>query len=57
MKYPEKNCIVEVKRKSPEAQWSKALFYRNGGVPTFAQYGSPVFDVVEWRHIKPQKGA
>lgn len=49
MNYPQNSCIVEVKRKSNDSRWTKAMFYMNGNTPTFSQYGSQIFDVVEWR--------
>ena len=48
--YPDFEGILEVKRKSKDGRWSTAMFYRNGSKPTFAQYGSEINDVVEWRH-------
>lgn len=47
--YPDFEGILEVKRKSKDGRWSTAMFYRNGTKPTFAQYGSEINDVVEWR--------
>ena len=48
MKYPKNDSIVEVKRGNSD-HWSTALFYWNGNRPVFAQYGSEINDVTEWR--------
>ena len=55
MEYPERrDCQVEVKIHDMESSWRPALFYWNGGVPTFAQYGSDItIKVVAWRY--PEK--
>lgn len=51
MEYPRKSsCIVEVRRESNPNQWVKALFHWNGTHPTFARFGSEIFDVIEWRN-------
>lgn len=56
MEYPEKSsCHVEVKIHSMESEWRPALFYWNGGVPTFAQYGTDItVKVVAWRYPEKQ---
>ena len=48
MIYPEHDRIVEVRRGNSD-KWRTALFYRNGTRPVFAQYGSEISDVTEWR--------
>ena len=53
MEYPELDGIVEVKRNGGE-RWTTALFYRNGNQPVFAQFGSEINDVTEWRKKKRQ---
>lgn len=54
MEYPDKSsCRVEVKIHSMESAWRPALFYWNGGVPTFAQYGSDITEkVIAWRYYE-----
>lgn len=47
--FPEKEGILEVKRGDSE-RWTNALFFRNGTYPTFAQYGSDITDVTDWRY-------
>jgi hypothetical protein len=47
--FPEKESIVEVKRDGRE-RWTVALYFRNGTKPTFAQYGSEITDVTDWRY-------
>lgn len=49
MIYPEKSCVVEIKTKRKPV-WRTAIFYWNGRTPIFAQYGSDVQDVTEWRY-------
>lgn len=48
-RWPRNDEIVEVKRGDSD-KWTAALFYVNGTWPTFAQYGSEIFDVTDWRH-------
>ncbi len=48
MIYPKFEGIVEVKRGNSD-RWTSCLFYWNGTKPTFAQYGSEIHDVTEWR--------
>lgn len=55
MNYPNNDCIVEVRR-GDSNQWTTALFYWNGNRPVFAQYGSEITDVTEWRK-KAKPGA
>lgn len=54
MIYPKTDCIVEIRRAGWN-HWSTALFYWNGRRPIFAQYGSEVDDVIEWRKKIPQR--
>ena len=59
MEYPARDVIVEVKRGDSD-RWTTALFYRDGkSRPVFAQYGTDITDVREWRKkqtkAKPHK--
>lgn len=58
MEYPTRGMIVEVKRGDSD-RWATALFYWNGKRPVFAQYGSEIKDVREWRKkqakVRPHK--
>ncbi|MBO6302657.1 MAG: hypothetical protein J6N15_09495 [Ruminiclostridium sp.] len=37
-------------------EWSKAMFYMNGGKPVFASYGFNVTDEVKkWRYREPDR--
>ena len=48
MEYPNCEMIVEVRRADSD-RWTTALFHWNGGRPVFAQFGSEIYDVTEWR--------
>ena len=41
---------VRVYIKKSNGSISKGMFYVNGRTPTFASYGSQVFDVVAWAY-------
>lgn len=49
MNHPEKSCIVEVRTTYCPNKWQKALFHWNGCTPTYAMYGTPISNVIEWR--------
>ena len=45
-----KGSQVRVYIKKSDGSISKGMFYINGRTPTFASYGSQVFDVVAWAY-------
>ena len=45
-----KGSQVRVYIKKSNGNISKGMFYINGKTPTFASYGSQVFDVVAWAY-------
>ena len=48
MIYPPRSCIVMIKTMKKPI-WRLAMFFWNGETPIFAQFGSEVNDVIEWR--------
>lgn len=54
MKLPkiEKNFVLVEIILQGQANWRKAMYYRNGGKPCFASYGSeiPLDKIKEWRY-------
>lgn len=45
-----KGSQVMVYIKKPNGSITRGMFYVNGRTPTFASYGSQVFDVVAWAY-------
>lgn len=45
-----KGSQVRVYIKKSNGSISKGMFYINGRTPTFASYGSQVFDVIAWAY-------